>query len=460
MLVFVIWNVISWRFPFFWDTILNSRIAHWYVDGNMGAWTVPENLDAGHPPFFSRYLAAVWTVFGQSLAVAHIAMLPFLMVIVVQFYKLAKRMLKPELLPWAMAFLVLEPTFLAQSSMVTPDIALVCFYLLAVNSILEGRRWMLGAAMVAMAAMTMRGILAVPAVFLTDILLAWWAGKRKIDWPKILAYVPVTLLVLVWLYVHYKATGWLLSPPAETYGEHRQLLGLKGILRNVGIIGWRWMDYGRVILFVFVALIGFQAWRKSILPENVRKALAFFLVPALVWTLLFAPFSNPIGHRYFMVCYLFLGLAAAGLLQMYNSRIYKMVVGGLIAIALVSGHFWVYPETIAQGWDASLAHLRYFGLKTQMDRFLDENGIPVEQVCSDFPLLSKKKFTHVLDVPETGGPIHMRDVGFSECKWILQSNISNGFADEEIAELRSEGKWKSVHLLKSGNVYIWLYERK
>ncbi|MEM7039547.1 MAG: hypothetical protein AAF570_21410, partial [Bacteroidota bacterium] len=411
--IMVLWNGITWGFPFFWDTILNSRIAHWYVDSNMGSWTVPESLDAGHPPFFSRYLAMIWTVFGKSLAISHIAMLPFLLTIVVQVYKLGKRCLKPEMLPWVLLVLCLEPTFLAQSSMITPDIALICFYLLGLNAILEGKRFVLGAAMVCMAAMTFRGILIVPALFLSDVALGYWQGKRKPDWRKILPYLPVSILVALWLYIHYKAVGWLLSPPAETYGAHREMVGLSGIVRNIAITGWRWLDYGRVAVWLFVGVAALWTWRKGLLSHKMVRLMVFMGLPAIWLTLLFVPFSNPIGHRYYTVCYLILGIITLGFVQEIKARVQKLVLSAGMALVLISGHFWIYPDHIAQGWDASLAHVRYFGLRNQMDQYVLENEISMSDVCSDFPLLSKTKYTHVALKASPANYVDKFEIGFN-----------------------------------------------
>ena len=204
-LLMMVWNVISWRFPFFWDTVLSSKIAHWYLETGFSQLTVPENLDAGHPPFFGMYIALAWQVFGRSLAVAHIAMLPFLGLLLWQYLRLAKRWLSDRGCIWAMALLFCEPTFLAQSSMVSSDIALVAFYLLAFNACLDDRRAVVALALPLMAAMSFRGIMMVPLLFATEVLIAWFSGARKPNWLKIWPYLPVALLTATWLWIHLKA---------------------------------------------------------------------------------------------------------------------------------------------------------------------------------------------------------------------------------------------------------------
>lgn len=458
---FTLWNVISWQFPFFWDTILNSRIAHWYIESGFSQLTVPEHLDAGHPPFFSLYLAGCWKLLGKTLTVAHLAMLPFLWTIVVQFYKLVKRYLPSEVHVFAMAFLLAEPTILAQSAMVTPDIALVAFYLLALNAVLSGNRRWLALWLIAMCMVTFRGILAVPSIFLIDVLHGWFGGRRKPDWLKAWPYVPATLLTLLWLYVHYKAVGWLFSPPPETYGGHREMVGIGGILRNIGLTGWRWLDHGRFVLWIFIGagLAGIWLKRKAFPPE-LRHLLLFWLVPLTVYMALFVPFSNPIGHRYFMVAFLGFGLVGMYLLARISDFRRRMALGAFLLAALVSGHFWVYPDTIAKGWDASLAHTPYYKLSERMYAEILEKGYnDAGPICSDFPMLSDRKYTHV-GPASIFLPIDKHEHGWENCSCVLQSNITNGFSDEELAELKAEEQWEKLADFSSGQVYMRLYRRK
>src|SRR4051794_38753575 len=77
---------------FFWDTIqLGSKQAHWFYDHNFKFFFLPEIIDSGHPPSFGIYLAICWKLFGKSLPVSHLAMLPFLLGIVIQVYLLLKK---------------------------------------------------------------------------------------------------------------------------------------------------------------------------------------------------------------------------------------------------------------------------------------------------------------------------------------------------------------------------------
>jgi hypothetical protein len=437
VVLMLVWNWVSWGFPFFWDNVLNSKIAHWYLETNFASVTVPENLDAGHPPFFSLYLAGIWKMFGRSLTIAHIAMLPFLLLLVVQFHKLMRRWLSPKAQVWAMALLFCEPTFMAQTSMISPDVALVGFYFLALNALLDGKRVLAAVAMVLMASMSFRGILMVAPLFLTDVSLAWMAGQRRPNLRKFWPYLPVALLTLLWLWVHARAVGWLFSPPPETYGGHRQVVGLGGMARNFGLVGWRFLDFGRVFVWLFVLGFGmaFGYKRLAKLPA-IRQTFIVFLMPAVGLSLLLVPFSNPIGHRYFLVCYLVwmilaVAIAESGMWKWFYKLGLLFVMAGL-----ATGNLWIYPKGVAQGWDASLAHIPMFSLAKSERVSFQFNGIDPSEVCSTFPFLANPYYTYVEDSLQPWFK-DKDDSTAMPCKYLFYSNVAPGFSDEEIAELEA-----------------------
>jgi hypothetical protein len=459
-LVMVIWNVISWQFPFFWDTVLNSKIAHWYLESGFSSLTVPESLDAGHPPFFNLYLALVWKVTGPALWAAHLAMLPFLLILLVQFWKLCLRFLPAGMRPAAMILLFCEPTFLAQSSMVTPDIVLVSLFLCSVNAVLEGNRRLLSVALVGLAAATFRGILAVPAIFLIEVGIAWVNGVRKPNWIKIGPYLPVAGLTLLWLWAHYRAVGWLLTPPPETYGAHRQVVGVLDMIRNLGIVGWRFLDFGRVgIWLVLLGVLVFSGRPNQIQKSQFRKLLVMFLAPAALLTVLFIPFSNPIGMRYFLVCYLLLMLGVIWLVGQLVAKRWRKWVLGFMGLALLSGHFWVYPDNIAKSWDSSLAHVPWFMMDDLAKGVFEEGEAEKQVLCTDFPMLASRKYSYVTDKPGLKWQDIKEMNTINQCDCVLWSNISNGFEGPEMQKLKDTRYFKVRMSAQSVQVKMIVYQR-
>lgn len=429
-LLLLLWNAFSWHLPFFWDTVLNSKIATWYWETGFSRLTVPEGLDAGHPPFFSLYLGLAWTVFGRSLPVSHMAMLPWLAILLWNYHRLASRWLDGR---WSVAAAILlfcEPTFMAQASMVTPDIALVAMLLLVVNSLLDGRRAVAAVAMLVMAAMSMRGILMLAPTLAIDVALAWQGGIRKPQWRKAWPYALAALSVALWFWLHWRAVGWLITPPAETYGGHRQVLGFTGMLRNVGLVGWRFLDFGRAWVWLLI-LVGTLAvgWRRWLDDGPLRQAGMVLLLFSVLLAALLVPFSNPIGHRYFLAGYLLLIIGLVRLLMLARRRWLAGVGLAIAAAGLLTGNLWIYPRGIAQGWDSSLAYLPFAEMRANQRDFLLADGVNPTEVCTTFPLLANPYYSHLEDSLR---PWYrdMEDSTAGPCKYVLYSNMAPGFSAE------------------------------
>lgn len=453
----LLWNILSWSSPFFWDNILNAKIATWYLSTGFESLFVPESLDAGHPPFFSLYLAGIWSLLGKSLWVSHLAMLPFLLGAQTLLFKVAKGFLPRQALPLAMALFFVEPCLLAQGGQVTPDMALLCFYLLALVGILEGRSWWVALGMLGMGMCSFRGILMFAAVGLTDLFWAWSQGQQLFTWKRLWPYVLAILALAAWLWGHSQAVGWMVSPPETTYGGHRKFAGVGGILRNAGIIIWRLIDHGRVFLWALVAWGVWRTWRhRRGGGKSQWMLLGVGLIPVLVLGGLFVLFTNPVGHRYFMVAYLLLGLIGVKILWSLKPRP-RLLLGTFVTLGLASGHFWVYPEGIAKGWDATLAHLPYHAQNQAVRTWLDQQGIPRHDVCTAFPVLAADAFLDPADPDTTAfSPV---DENMAQCNWVLYTNVANGFSDGQIDALKAGKDWEPIWKAKGGAVETILFLR-
>jgi hypothetical protein len=99
-----------------------------------------------------------------------------------------------------------------------------------------------------------------------------------------------------------------------------------------------------------------------------------------------------------------------------------------IFIALLSGNFWVYPQRIAQAWDATPAHITYYAQERAAIDFLDQQGISLDSVLTVFP---------------SGGPIDFRelngrpgglskDIAFESARCYFVSSIHNDWSDAEL----------------------------
>lgn len=454
-LILLLCNLLSSGNPFFWDNLHNSAVATYYFDSGFATIVPPQHLDAGHTPGFNLFLAIGWKIFGRHLWVGHLLMLPFVLGIAYQVFILTRRLLPENVRDFAFILALCEPTLLAQSTMVSPEIPLAFAWLLGINAILNRKHIWLLPASVLMMAVTFRGVLSLAPLFILDFVLAYLRSEVKPMLKRLYYYLPAATLVIVWLVVHYSATGSILAGAGTEYEEHRKLLGISAMIKNIGIVGWRFLDFGRIGIWIFLVAIALWKLKKKQVANATEVKLALsILIPAVGLALFFVPFSNPIGHRYFLVSYILIAVLAGHFLGEIKNHAPRIIAGVSLFAVLLTGHLWIYPDRIAKGWDSTLGHVPYFHLKEEMLDFCNEQGILLEDICVDFPTSYGPALARL-----EGGLEHpfssVHDGGLMSCRYVMHSNINNGFSDADLSALKHD--WDLQKEVSFGGIYIRLY---
>jgi hypothetical protein len=444
---------------FFWDSVLlSSRYASWFYDQGFTKFILPDNLDAIHPPTFGLYLAVFWKIFGKSLIVSHLAILPFLWGIVWQLFRLA-RLFFPGKHLWMVFLLVIaDVTLVGQSTMVSPDVALVFLFLWSLNATLHSQRWQLAVASILLGFVSIRGMFAVLSIFISDLYINYKVYPESKPLTRIfkisITYVPAGILVFLFLAWHYAVKGWILPIADTRWPGHYDFTGITGIIYNFGIICWRLIDFGRIFLWLPVPFILWNWWIKK-QKVDPKFTLLFWLF--MIFMLANAPylvfFKQPIGHRYLVPAYLLFAMwISFGLLETFDFKKYRYLVYGLILAGLVSGNFWIYPEGISKGWDSTPAHLPYYKLRTKMITYIDQNHIPISAIGSDFP--NNNKFCD-MDLNNRTEAFPLLDMKTQQ--YIFYSNIFNGFSKEDTRELNT--KWILLKEYRKCRIVVGLYKK-
>ena len=199
---------------FFWDTIqLGSKQAHWFYDNNFRFLLLPNEIDSGHPPVFGMYLAMLWKIFGKTLPISHWAMFPFIVGIILQSKNLLLKFVEPVYLLPAMFLFLGDATLLGQASLVSPDILLVFFFLLSINSILSVKKSLLFISVIGLSLISMRGMMGVLAIFLFALFINYYKNNFRIyckdNVKLVFFFILYSLPVILFLFWHYHKTGWI-----------------------------------------------------------------------------------------------------------------------------------------------------------------------------------------------------------------------------------------------------------
>jgi hypothetical protein len=432
---FILFSLLTLKLPFFWDKdILYSRIAHWLPDHHFTA-ALPDDLDPGYPPALGYLLALLWKLFGMTLPVMHLTMLPFTLGIVWQTSRLLRQFVPTRALAMAMVLILADPVFLAQTVVYSTDLVMLFFMLLALNSVMHKQRIWLAVAVTGLLFSHMRGTMVAATIGIFDL-------YRNSQWKKpdtlvkiIPAYLPGMILFGGWMIFHYHTKGWIGYHPGSPWAGCYELVDGAGFVKNCAILVWRLADYGHLFVWLAVILLMIPLLKRNGNPGEPLKQILLLLLVSMV--LIFPPmliYRMLNGHRYLIPVYYFLSLLAVCLIFEIpgNQRIRKILFAGIV-VALLTGNFWIYPDKIAKGWDSTLAHLPYHSLRHKMMQYIDQNHIAIEETGSRTPN------TAMIDYIELNGDKRaFPDAHLSTDHYVFYSNILNMFTDEEIDRLKRD----------------------
>ena len=443
--------------PFFWDTVqLASRQANWYFEQNFKYLLLPDVIDSGHPSGFGMYLALCWKVFGQTLLVSHLAMLPFIGLFYGGLLRIGSTLdaFWGRFLP---LLVVVDPVILGQVSLVSPDVALIALFLWGFIAVkfrfqLRYAQLILAFCCLGLAAISLRGMMAVVVLYFFQVFShkdARW--KNLFYWlQSTLPYLPAGLFALAFLIYHAQAKSWIGFHGDSPWQASFEYVTFKGLIKNCFVLLWRLLDYGRIFMVLGILFILVQ---KRFFVQTNQSYLLLFILALLIQTPHFLIFKGLNAHRYLLPVFLAGHLLFLSLLA--RCKLNDALKSALLIVAtlgLLSGNCWIYPRGIAQGWDSTPAHWAHFEMRKELIQYLDQNNIPLAEVGTVFPEV---------------GPLHWRDLnhrqdGFSSVnlkinQYIYYSSTMNDFSDGQRAILWQQ--WTKVLVRKRAGLETILFKK-
>ena len=448
-LFFILLTIYSLNIPFFWDAPVFSEMAVNFYSNGFNGFIAPAEIDQAGFPLYSVYLATVWRFFGKTLAVSHIAMLPFLLGIAYEYWKLAKQFLTERILPFAMILLLIEPTFITQGILMGYDVVMIYFFFFSLNALLENKQAHYRIGLLLLCLCNMRGIMLGISLLLLDVSISYSvSGKIIFKWKN---YIAAVVTIAIWAIHHQQQTGWYFFSPTRENTDESFVPAM--IARRLLFIGWKIADFGRITLLIFLIVMGVFFYKKN-KTDKLNLLLKIIFIPLIILTIFISPLGVGVGHKYFIVVFLCVNIGVCYLLQTINNKNLKINLCVIFCISLINGNFWLYPEKYGNGWDSSLKVLPYFKLKKEMDAFIYENKIPPNNVGTQFPLIADKKYTDLSD-----STFHYPNVArgpLNNYAYFLQTNVINTDIPDQFEAAKKS--WTLIKHLESGQVYISLYK--
>ncbi|MBK6274912.1 MAG: hypothetical protein IPF58_09515 [Saprospirales bacterium] len=337
----IVVNVFSWHLPFFWDTILTSTITQHFFFHGFGNFISPSQYDAGHPPFFYIYVTGFYHIFGKNLFAAHLSILPFTILGIVSFIQLLQHFSfskQQQIFGVVLYFSI--PAIITQNILVSYDAVLLSLYLAAFVAFLKDKKILFSFLLIGIVGISLRGLFCLISLSITIYFLLKKDIKSWMNWS--FYFVPSILIILIWYVYHYTQTGWFLSTNAEGWSNQRGLVNTVGFLKNSLSIARCFFDLGIIILSLLSLYYFIQ-------KKKIDNFILIAFVPAIIFSISFLPYSNPINHRYFLIVYV---LMIPIVIQFLSNK--KLILSVLTILVLWFGNLQIYPVPISNGWDCTL----------------------------------------------------------------------------------------------------------
>lgn len=442
---------------FFWDTVqLGSRHATYFYTTNFSSLILPNGMDSGHIPAFGAYLALLWTVFGRTLYVSHLAMLPFVLAFVFQLNELVSYFFNNKYKGIVLLMVFLEACLLSQITLISPDIPLTYFFLLGFNTILKNKKKLLSIAIIGLFLVSMRGMMVALALLIIDIYLN--IDKKtstktlfKNLYSRSLIYLPALSVFVLFSIYHFNQVGWIGFHSNSPWKKSFETVDFKGVLYNIGIVGWRFLDSGKVIVWLIFGVLLIKYKKEQFLNKKVSVLVIAFVVVASVLVLNMVWAKGLLQHRYLLPAYMLFSVFVTKLIfSIQVSEMFKKVSIVLWLTIMLTGNLWVYPQHISKGWDSTLAHLTYYNLRKKSIQFLENEHIRVEEVSTFFP--NNMSF-NLIDLNSNKAKFTSFN---NDKKYVIFSNVYN-VKDDAFKQL--ETNYKIIKTFKSITSYISIYKK-
>jgi 4-amino-4-deoxy-L-arabinose transferase-like glycosyltransferase len=450
---------------FFQDMVqLSSSHASWYYDNNFSHFLLPNEIDSGHPPLNGMLLASLWKIFGRSLWVGHLFWSLAAFVMIYQAQKLCKRLFSNEVANYVALVVLTDATLLTQSVLVSPDIILMAFFFTAIRSIFENRKTSLTIAILFLSFISVRGMMCIAALFLVYIYYQHKTNPVTVKrFIKIsLPFLPGVAAALAFLGYHYHRLGWIGYHADMPWAPcFQKIESFQEFVKNGIIMVWRFVDFGRLIIWILLfysiyCLSKRRRVEKTAFTNEQIAIIFLFILMLFISSYSFLLHKSLSGHRYLLPHYAIVTIIAFFLLSKSCSAKKMRNLAILASFVLLSGHFIKYPEKISTGWDATLSHISFYSLRTQMFNYIEENQIPTDNISSGFGLHGPQ---NTIDLISPKNLVIKNIDCFEKTDYFIYSNVSN-LDDTIIDKLKNREKYKLIQNFEKGNVFISLYKKQ
>ena len=383
LLPFWVYKLRDLALPYFWDELgVYARAAVYLRDHTLGllpSHLAPE-LSRGHPLLLPFTFGALFRVFGATPLVAHVFMFLLATGLVVSVFWIARKHWNAAVGLAAAALLMVQPLFLAQSTLLLPELPLALACLWSMHAF-SRQRYLLAGICLALA-ISLKETALVLDVVLGAMLIVQWLRVRpslKSALAGILALAIPTLLYGLFLLIQKRQNGWYFYPLHEHHVNFRWL-AMKGELLDY--LSFVFVEQGRFALSVVVALwLAFRLFGRRVGERRFAHSLAWTFALFGIGILVFSA-GNFFMKRY-LLCLLpplaILGSRALFELVRDQARVLVPAVAGLCLLSL--------SELTSRGfnYDYDMSFRESVLLQREATRYLEDTVGTDKPIFTIFP---------------------------------------------------------------------------
>ncbi len=388
IILFVLSRLDNLNLPFYWDEAWSYATAVFDMHENTLAilpGNANPNLTRGHPLLF-YFLAALWMkLFGTSLPVVHLFPLIISCITLVALFKTTESLFNKESARIAVLLFALQSIFLAQSTLLLPEMLLALLTLLTFYTYCK-KNWVYFSLLSVMLVMTKEtGMVMIAALFLDKVLLEKWfrrdPGRSRPLLFKELAVLSIPVITFAsFMGLQKMHFGWFLYP------EHMgmTILDPQVVLERLSSFSFKLlMQHGKIALLA-LALTGVVT---LIRKKAISGQQAHVLILSSLFVLLYMLFSamNFLTTRYLLSVMPFFFICGAWIIsEMFSGRIYsrRLVVASL-ALLFAWHSFYGYRSES----DVSLAYKKTVLLHKEAVRYAEEMNWQQTSLHTSFLML-------------------------------------------------------------------------
>jgi 4-amino-4-deoxy-L-arabinose transferase-like glycosyltransferase len=388
IVLFVLTRLGNLNLPFYWDEAWSYATAVFDMHEN-GLAILPgdanPNLTRGHPLLF-YFLAALWMkLFGTSLVAIHLFPLIISCIFLIALYKIALSLFNKESAIIAVLLFTLQSIFLAQSTLLLPEMMLALFTLLSFYFYYM-KKWVWFSIFSILLVMTKEtGMVLIAALFFDKILLEKWFNRNSSrSWPLLIRELAVLCIPVVafatFMILQKMHFGWFLYP------EHLSMTILNPgaiIQRLTSFCTLLFLQHGKIVLLALALTGVILLVRKKAVSVKQTHLLVFSCLFVLLYMLFSA--VNFFTTRYLLSVLPFFFICGAWIIsEMFAGRnpTRKFVVASLALI--FAYHSFIGYKSEA---DVSLAYKNTVLVHKEAVHYAEEMQWQQKHLCTSFLML-------------------------------------------------------------------------